>query len=610
MQPKVPWWVTASLLASALVSLVSLAFRFKVEASNRAVGILIESQTVHDIASAVNKPYGEVLAALASHGLTGVALSEENVSDLVDRGEVNLGPHVSGGIGISGRIQSMARIAMAIARRGGMGSNPGNSDNGTIVFNGDTRSLKSLSVGLDPQEAAEVKKNGLVIVARHGNVIGAGPTYIRETLEASKELGATAYLPSGDQVLGQRTSIEDTALALTDLGMEYLTPEFAKLGGDAKLSSKIPERTLRVHSMQQAEIDKSSPGAVVERYTKAFRERNVRWLLVRPLSLGGQDPMAQTQTFFDDLRASVVKEGGAVKPPRPFKDPEVPRLVFLLIGLVAAPWLFWTGTTIVTQRTVQIVGLVVSVLLGASCWIEAARPYAALAFGVFAPVAAYQIFFRRAETSKVLASYVLVSAISLVGGLTVAGLLNGLPYLLEVKQALGVKAILMVPIVFAGWIAVNAVTTPKKVASTPINWGPLLAGLVLLAAVAFLVVRSGNDAPSAVSESEIKFRAILDKVFYTRPRTKEILIGHPAFLIGLFLWKRAKAQPQFNSWAAIALAIGMIGQSDIVDTLCHTHTPLDIGLARIVIGLIVGGIIGWAVWMVLNRFLPKAGDTA
>lgn len=54
----------------------------------------------------------------------------------------------------------------------------------------------------------------------------------------------------------------------------------------------------------------------------------------------------------------------------------------------------------------------------------------------------------------------------------------------------------------------------------------------------------------------------------------------------------------------------MIGQSDIVDTLCHTHTPLDIGLARIVIGLIVGGIIGWAVWMVLNRFLPKAGDTA
>jgi hypothetical protein len=136
-----------------------------------------------------------------------------------------------------------------------------------------------------------------------------------------------------------------------------------------------------------------------------------------------------------------------------------------------------------------------------------------------------------------------------------------------------------------------------------------LAGLALIGALAFLIVRSGNDAPSAVSDSELKLRSLLDQVFYTRPRTKEFLIGHPALFLGLALNRRAVDGTALKAWATVLLAIGVVGQSDIVDTMCHTHTPLDIGLARIALGLIVGGIIGSLLWVPLRAWANRLEGT-
>jgi hypothetical protein len=48
------------------------------------------------------------------------------------------------------------------------------------------------------------------------------------------------------------------------------------------------------------------------------------------------------------------------------------------------------------------------------------------------------------------------------------------------------------------------------------------------------------------------------------------------------------------------LLIGAIGQTSIVNTLCHLHTPVEVSLIRILIGLILGGILGSAAWALLN----------
>jgi hypothetical protein len=47
--------------------------------------------------------------------------------------------------------------------------------------------------------------------------------------------------------------------------------------------------------------------------------------------------------------------------------------------------------------------------------------------------------------------------------------------------------------------------------------------------------------------------------------------------------------------------VGAIGQTSIVNTLCHLHTPVEVGVTRIVIGLALGGILGATVWALAGR---------
>ncbi len=607
MDKTVPKWLFASILLTAILSLTSLIFRFKVERNNRAVGVMIEGQAVHDIAAVSGQPLSYVLFYLKESGLSGVALTEQTVGDLIDTGQVAVTPGTNNSIELSGSPSTLSRIALAIGRRGGLGTNPSLSNKTKIVFTGDSRVLRQSSIGIDPDDANTIRQVGLDIVCRHFNTVGAGPAYLRDLLESSRSLGAVGFLPAGDQVLGQRDSIDDLAVTLKDIGMSYLTPEFAKLGGDSKLTAQIPELTIRTHSMQAAEMDKATTGAIIERYTKAFRERNIRWLLIRPLSNGGSNVLQSTGQFLNALRTGLIKEGGGVKTPRPFTDPQVPKFLIVLIAMSCIPWLIWSFRQMGNSRLI-LVACAISALLMFASWLDGARPLAGLLIGIMSPVISYQIWIR-IQPKNIVLSYVLVSAISIIGGLAIAGMLISLPYLIQVKQALGIKAILLAPILIIAWILIHESSNFSKISRQTIEWGPLLLGLVVLGAVAVLAIRSGNDAAGAVSETELKFRGVLDRILYTRPRTKEILIGHPALIMGLGLWNEAKSRPEIKSWGTLALIIGSIGQSDLVDTLCHTHTPLDIGIARIVIGLIIGGMMGCALWAISKKtFLNRGGQ--
>jgi hypothetical protein len=134
--------------------------------------------------------------------------------------------------------------------------------------------------------------------------------------------------------------------------------------------------------------------------------------------------------------------------------------------------------------------------------------------------------------------------------------------------------------------------------------------LVILGALMFMSSRTGNDNPAGVSDLELKMRFLLDRILVVRPRTKEFLIGHPLLIVGIGLLAahRAKPNPKLAILTALALAGGAIGQTDIVNTLCHIHTPILLSLTRIGVGVVAGCIIGLAVWVVAKRWLP-AGET-
>jgi xanthosine utilization system XapX-like protein len=44
-----------------------------------------------------------------------------------------------------------------------------------------------------------------------------------------------------------------------------------------------------------------------------------------------------------------------------------------------------------------------------------------------------------------------------------------------------------------------------------------------------------------------------------------------------------------------------MGQTGIVNTLSHIHIPVLLSIARVGIGLVIGCIIGLALWSILSR---------
>ncbi len=151
----------------------------------------------------------------------------------------------------------------------------------------------------------------------------------------------------------------------------------------------------------------------------------------------------------------------------------------------------------------------------------------------------------------------------------------------------------------AGWAA-RVLRVRRSLASLyaqPLLVGQIVVGVVALVALALFVARSGNDPGVGVSGTELKVRSLLDKYLLVRPRTKEFLLGHPALFVAL----AAATAGRFPRALLPLLVVGAIGQSSLLDTFCHLHTPLFISLLRGLIGWALGAVIGALICVALGR---------
>ncbi len=606
----VPRWVWASLALTALASLLTIVPRHLAEQKNHSVGLVLEADNIRQAGLAEGKTYAESLQYLASRGLTAVVLGDVTVGDAAATGGYQV-VRSQGQSAIQAYDDASWSMALDAARaRFGPNVHPGEQGARpfTVVVPGaDTASLKSFSLGIDPDDARTVRDAGLEIIARHANLPGVDKEYVDYLLESSHERGAVGYLPVGDAVLGYRDLIPYLGDKLRALDMQYVAPEFAKMAGDSKMMEKFPGLVVRLHAAQQAETDRMAPEAIVERYAKAFKERNIRWLLLRPTTLSATKPLREMAVMLVNIRKAIIKERGVIGPPEPFAEPEANPVDFALIGLFAAPFVAWTVSRLTCPKYFGWI-LLGAAALGAAGYLGAARPYVALASATTAPLLGF-LWLSKTEAPP-WRSYLVVSLVTLVGGLVVAGSLVGVKYMIQAEQFTGIKMAVFLPILVVGALFANEASGLKNLSKEPVKWGTLVAGLVFLAAMAFMISRTGNDNPAGVSTLELKFRAMLDFVFSTRPRTKEFLVGHPAFVLGLFLWAGRAKWPKLRGWAALLLTVGAVGQTSVVNTFCHAHSPVVLSLQRVVTGHITGCILGLCLWGVASKLLKSGGATA
>lgn len=612
-RPVIPIWLLPCIALTALLSAYSILQRHQVEAKNKAVTLAVEYETVESLAASEGTSIDQALINLKAQGIHSVVLSEETVSEMIGEGYASITGNEL--MLKQDRVITSARAIEALSQRVERGLRARfpkakiikGKDLGEAAIRVEFASptlIRQTAIGLNPSVAQLVQRPdiGLGIICRMSNPSGVSADYVRSTLAWAKELGATIFLPQGDQVLGRRDAIPDLIDEIKKQGLLYASPEFTKIGGDANVVGGAPEYVVRLHSAQSAELDKLPLSEAVDRYAKAARERNMRVLLIRPVSFASQKPLESFAAFIKKINDEIRREGGDMGPAKPFEDSQIPKILVTLIALSAVPTAFFVFSTLIANRNLAIGATVFFGLIATSSLVGAGKPFGALSLAVIFPIASFLLLDAR-NGKNILLEFLLVSLISLVGGLAVAGMLNGLPYFVKAQEFKGVKVAVFLPIIVMAWYWASRFTNLKEAMKNPITWGAAFLSIGLMVALLFMNSRTGNDNPAGVSDLELKFRNLLDTILFVRPRTKSFLIGHPMLIIGigLLLWQRRHNLTKLAPWTALCLTVGAIGQTDIVNTLCHLHTPVALSLLRNMVGLIPGCIIGFLIWALVKR---------
>ncbi|MEZ0326471.1 MAG: DUF5693 family protein [Fimbriimonas sp.] len=627
---RIPVWLWVSVGLSVLLSLYSIGKRYQVEAKNKAVAIAAEYEVVEALAAAQGISDEQDLYSLKAQGLNALVLSEETIGDLLGTGRATLQFHTMN----HGFVSTLDipdesvrnRVRRGISIRFGVRAIYSKGGSTLFVPGINPSLIRSTAIGLDPTQLDQARTAAVHILGRFSNPQGVSSRAVRETLKWAKESGVECYLPLGEQVLGRRDATNATIEALKELDMLYATPEFTKIGGDANIVAAIPDRVIRLHSAQAAELDKLPLIDAVERYGRAGRERNMRILLLRPVSFAADAPLSAFGSFIKEVGDQIRKEGGDIGTPKPFREPDLPQWWRVLIALAATPavWFafaaFHPSRKPIRQvsgldigRTAIVVGgiLVLAALASVS---KSGSQISTFLIALAYPVIGY-LLLDRLRPKNVVFGFLLVSALSVAGALCVAGMLNGLSYYIQADEFRGVKLSVFLPIVLVGALFFLRLVDWQGTLRGPITWRTAGLGFVILIGLALMIARTGNDTGAGASSLELMLRNVLDRFLYVRPRTKEFLIGHPLLVIGvgmLAAYQSLKAKlienPELEprvkalgAWTTIVLMVSASGQTSIVNTMSHIHIPVLLSLARIGIGLVIGCIIGLVLWAILSR---------
>jgi hypothetical protein len=512
--------------------------------------------------------------------------------------------------------------------------------------------LRSMGVGLPPEGVQAAHAAGLDIAGRVANFSGVNAASAAHVLRDLKAHGASTVIFSGDEVLGWKGVEKNTAALLrtepdlagfadapAPVGMKFGAVEFSKQKGDATISRMLKGDYVRVHSIQAAEMAQLDETEIIERFVRAVRERNIRFCYVRLLPLAGDDPFGDNTAFLKKIARGMEKGGfltgggldfGAA---RPFEQTGIGTVVFALLGLGVTGGLVGLACALLPiprrASAILLLGSIV-ICVGLSLLGETGRRFLALLAGIAFPAWACLAVYPRdtnepeslAPASCIIKAWGLLlaaSGITLMGIVLVIGLLATRPFMVQTTQFLGIKAQHVVPIFLVALAAaaggamlpsetwttfrIRTMTHLRNILGEPARFGTLLAGVIVLAALALLVARTGNDAGVGVSGLELKFRALLDRLLPVRPRTKEFLIGHPAFVLGLALWFRGRRKP-----AIPIFVVGSIGQVSFLNTFCHIHSPLIVSIWRGGLGLLIGALLGAVAFRLLELLLPAPAN--
>ena len=493
-------------------------------------------------------------------------------------------------------------------------------------------SFLKMNIGMPTDELRAVNAAGFYVLARPSNYENCSPDDVRSVFKRLEGVKISEVVFSGQQILGASKSLQTTIdeLKKRDLtfGLIEATTQlqfYPQTGMNEVAKHLGYDRVARLYAIPLAEQPKLKIAQAVERWANTDHERNIRIDLLRIYDKPAPEmSLLETNlTYFSQTRDALLAKGFTLGPAHRFAEfyPSKYLRAILMVGVAAAVVLYLSlviPALNVRPRwqyillTVGALAAAVPVLMGSGGKI---RLLASFIGANFLPAIAviYQLDrLKKQDDDRPLSlagviktafvALVISSLISFVGAAYLAGALADVEYMLEFNIFRGIKLTFVLPLVlvavaflqrfdiFDGRMdrAPNFLAQIRELLNMPVKLKTLLGIFFILVAGVVFVARSGHTSGMPVSELEIKFRIFLEQAMYARPRSKELLIGHPAFMLAIMAFKR--------KWPTMVLFLlviaATIGQGSMVETFAHMRTPVFMSVARGIGGLALGAGLG------------------
>jgi hypothetical protein len=481
--------------------------------------------------------------------------------------------------------------------------------------------------GLPSDRVALAARAGLLLVPRLQNDEGFSHAQIRAVVaDAARGRHAHTVIFFGlrNQVLGFPDNTAAAAAALTANHLNYgsvetYDPKQRQLG-DAELARHLPERLVRVQAIAKPEADKLTPDEIVARYLLGVNERNIRVVYLRPYyhQWNGRSIEATNVEIVRRIADGIRADHKRIAAASPFARFVINPVVIALASLAVPASLLLLLEAFGIRRRRWIVAFVLADLLFIGAGYASHHDIivrkllaltAGLAFAALGMLAIDWAFRgvpqRWARTGNVYArgliALVLAVVVTLGGALVIVGVLSTPLTMTEIDRFLGVKYVLVLPPLIALVLyfftdRFGAKLDPRTAGDTPVRVIQLLVGVVLVAGAYVVLQRSGNQSDIAPSSFELALRSHLTSILQVRPRFKEFVVAWPALML-----VPALVDEDRRRWGWLfVLAVG-VGLGDLIDTFSHLHTPLLVGLERVINGGVLGALIGALAVFVYRR---------
>ncbi|MDU2063548.1 MAG: DUF5693 family protein [Sporomusaceae bacterium] len=499
-------------------------------------------------------------------------------------------------------------------------------DHPVLAVLADYEKVYKWNLGLPTDEMKAVNDAGFAVVARPTNYTKVDESDIDAVfarLDSAKNLSGIMFV--GDEVTGYpgllpQVADKMKARHLTLQMIEHpLQLQFLKQDGLLPLAAMNDYKSARVYVIPKDEQPKLKLDEAVHRWVLTDEERNIRVNLMRKY-----DKPAQGMTLLETNISYVTETAQALMDKGyqigqaglfPVYYPPVPLLALMILGVWAAVCLLVSAIRPVPVKYLYGLLLLPTVLMllpllkgGGTLVRQTAATLSAITLPVLAMT--YQLDKWRAEGPKDLTlpailgrglfNLTIAFSIAMVGGLYVAALLGDVRFFLEMEIYRGVKATFVMPLLLIFVIYLTRFNLfdqekvkqigpqLKRLLSMTIDMKMMLALGVFAIAVWVYVGRSGHTAGVPVPAIELKLRAFLENAMYARPREKEFMIGHPAFLLAALAFYRR--WPRALHFALVVVATIALGS--LVETFAHVRTPVLMSFIRGIDGVVLGALFG------------------